>query len=119
MNRSALTPGAAAPTAGNTGIGLALVGGRLGHPVTIVMPSRYSEEKRRLCLALGARVVDLPGECTGMVECRAEAERIAAAEGAVLLDQFSNPANPGIHEATTAPDSVRPATFAIVSGGSS
>ena len=101
-----LKPGQALvePTAGNTGIGLALVGGRLGHPVTIVMPARYSDEKRRLCLALGARVLDLPGEATGMVECRAEAERIAAEEGALLLDQFANPSNPAIHERTTAPE---------------
>jgi cysteine synthase len=101
-----LAPGQALvePTAGNTGIGLALVGGRLGHGVVVVMPERYSEEKRRLCRALGARVVALPGAHVGMSECRAEAERIARAEGAALLDQFANPANPAIHELSTAPE---------------
>jgi len=92
------------PTAGNTGIGLALVGARLGHPVVVVMPERYSDEKRSLCLALGARVVSLPGARTGMADCRVEAEAIAAAEGGVVLDQFSNPANPAVHEETTAPE---------------
>jgi cysteine synthase len=92
------------PTAGNTGIGLALVGARLGHPVVVVMPQRYSDEKRRLCEALGARVVGLPGDDCGMADCREEAERIAAAEDGVVLDQFSNPANPAIHETTTAPE---------------
>lgn len=92
------------PTAGNTGIGLALVGARLGHPVVVVMPARYSQEKRRLCQALGARVVSLPGERCGMLECREEAQRIAANEHALVLDQFSNADNPGTHESTTAPE---------------
>ena len=91
-------------TAGNTGIGLALVGARLGHPVVVVMPERYSEEKRRLCLALGARVVSLPGANAGMTECRAEAERLAREEDAIVLDQFANPANPAVHEETTGPE---------------
>jgi len=92
------------PTAGNTGIGLALVGRALGHEVILVMPARYSAEKRRLCRALGARLVEVPGETVGMRECRAEARRIAETEGAVLLDQFTNPANPRAHEETTGPE---------------
>jgi cysteine synthase len=91
-------------TAGNTGIGLALVGRALGHEVVLVMPARYSAEKRRLCRALGARVVELQGDAVGMPECREEARRIARTEGAVLVDQFANEANPRAHEETTGPE---------------
>lgn len=92
------------PTAGNTGIGLALVGHAFGHEVVLVMPERYSSEKRTLCLALGARVESVPGPTTAMPECIARAHELAAKLGGVVLDQFSNPANADIHELTTGPE---------------
>lgn len=102
--RGVLKPGGRVveATAGNTGIGLALVGRAFGHEVILVMPDRYSSEKRKLCAALGARVVALPGPTTGMRECLEEARAIAEREDAVHLDQFANPANAAIHELTTA-----------------
>jgi cysteine synthase len=101
--RGALRPGVriVEATAGNTGIGLALVGRAFGHDVVLVMPERYSSEKVKLCRALGAKVVTIPGPTVGMRECIDEARGIAAREGGVILDQFSNPANPTIHELTT------------------
>ncbi|MEM7246612.1 MAG: cysteine synthase family protein [Acidobacteriota bacterium] len=101
-----LEPGQALvePTAGNTGIGLALVASALGHPLTVVMPARYSAEKIELCAALGAQVVTLPGDHVTMEHCREEAYRRAELLDGLVLDQFNNPANPGIHETTTGPE---------------
>lgn len=92
------------PTAGNTGIGLALVGRALGHEVHLVMPERYSSEKRMLCAALGARVVTVAGPCVAMPECIERARELERELDAVMLDQFANPANPAIHELTTGPE---------------
>ncbi len=92
------------PTAGNTGIGLALVGRWLEHDVTIVMPERYSAEKRTLCRALGARVRCVPGASVGMPDCLDVARALAAETGAVMLDQFAHPGNAAIHELTTGPE---------------
>jgi cysteine synthase A len=89
------------PTAGNTGIGLALVGRALGLEVVVVLPERYALEKRQLCQALGARVITVPGCRAGMAECRELSHRVARECGGVVLDQFSNPANPAVHELTT------------------
>jgi cysteine synthase len=91
-------------TAGNTGIGLALVGRAFGHDVVLVMPERYSSEKRTLCQALGARVVSVPGATVGMPQCIARAREVAEELGGVVLDQFANPANAAIHELTTGPE---------------
>lgn len=91
-------------TAGNTGIGLALVGRAFGHDVVLVMPERYSSEKQTLCLALGARVVTVPGPTAGMPECMERARELAEETGGVVLDQFANPANADIHELTTGPE---------------
>ena len=103
--RGLLGPGAriVEATAGNTGIGLALVGRLRGWDVTLVMPERYGAEKARLCEALGATLVRIPGERTSMRECIEEARRLES-EGAVFLNQFENPANPAIHELTTGPE---------------
>jgi cysteine synthase len=101
-----LAPGATLvePTAGNTGIGLALVGRALLHRVVLVMPARYSTEKRTLAQALGAEIVTVPGEAAGMRECLEDASRIARERDAVQLNQFENPANPAVHELTTGPE---------------
>jgi cysteine synthase A len=101
--RGALGPGATIiePTAGNTGIGLALIGGRRGYRVILVVPDRYSSEKLTLIRALGAEVVLTPGErrMEGAIE-RAR-ELAAQIPGSFLPQQFENPANPGYHYKTT------------------
>lgn len=91
-------------TAGNTGIGLALVGRALGVQVVTVMPARYSPEKADLARALGAEVDLVAGERAGMRECIERARRLAAERGGLVLDQFQNAANPAIHELTTGPE---------------
>lgn len=90
------------PTSGNTGIGLAFVGAARGYRVVLVMPETMSLERRRLLSALGAELVLTPGDrgMTGAVERARELE--ADTDGAVMLDQFNNPANPAIHRRTTA-----------------
>ncbi len=89
-------------TAGNTGIGVALAGIQLGYRVVIVMPEGYAPEKMALVRGLGAELVVTAGN-TKIQKAVEEAERIAAAiPGAVLLQQFENPANPQIHYETTA-----------------
>ncbi len=90
------------PTSGNTGIALAMVGAVKGYRVILTMPETMSVERRRLLAALGAEVVLTPGS-EGMRGAIAEAERIAAGiPDAIVLGQFDNPANPRIHEETTA-----------------
>jgi len=90
------------PTSGNTGIALAMVGAVKGYHVILTMPETMSVERRRLLAALGAEVVLTPGS-DGMRGAIAEAERIAGGiPDAIVLGQFDNPANPRIHEQTTA-----------------
>ena len=89
-------------TSGNTGIALAWVGAARGYRVVIVMPESMSLERRALMKAFGAELVLTP-KADGMAGAVAEAERIASTTpGAVLASQFSNPANPATHRATTA-----------------
>ena len=100
----ALRPGGTIiePTSGNTGVGLALVAAVKGYQLILVMPESMSIERRRLMLAYGAKF-DLTPKEKGMKGAIARAEELAAqTPGAWVPQQFENPANVAVHEATTA-----------------
>ena len=102
--RGLLKPGATIiePTSGNTGVGLAWVGAARGYKVILTMPDTMSLERRNLLKAYGAQLELTPG-AEGMKGAIARAEALCRdIEGAVILGQFTNPANPAVHERTTA-----------------
>ncbi len=102
--RGVLRPGATIiePTSGNTGVGLAWVGCSRGYRVVLTMPNTMSVERRNLLRAYGAELELTPG-AQGMKGAIARAEELRQAiDGAVILGQFVNPANPAMHERTTA-----------------
>jgi S-sulfo-L-cysteine synthase (O-acetyl-L-serine-dependent) len=92
-------------SSGNTAVGLALVGRAKGYPVELVMPESVGEERQRLCLAYGAKLVftDAPSGSDGAIlKVR---EMVAAAAGRYFYaDQYRNPANPLAHYRTTGPE---------------
>lgn len=94
------------PTSGNTGIGLAIVCARKGYKLVLTMPASMSLERRALLEAYGVEIVLTEPErvMEGAMEA---ARRIVRERGAFMPEQFSNPANPGIHVATTAPELLR------------
>ncbi len=103
------------PTSGNTGVGLSLMGAVRGYRVILTMPDSMSVERRRLAAAYGTEIVLTPG-AEGMAGAIARAEELRAAiPGAVILQQFSNPANPSAHYRTTGPELVRDAHDAGIS----
>jgi len=102
-----LTPGMeiVEPTSGNTGIALAFVGAARGYKVTLTMPATMSLERRKVMKALGANIVLTEGP-KGMQGAIDKAQQLVdeAPKQRLMLQQFSNPANPAIHEKTTGPE---------------
>ncbi|MCH7494060.1 cysteine synthase family protein, partial [bacterium] len=105
LERGDLQPGGLVvePTAGNTGVSLAMAAAAMGLRFVAVMPARFSEEKAVCVRALGARVVRTDS-AEGMVGAIARARQIAEEEGGWCPQQFSNPDNPLAHYETTGPE---------------
>jgi cysteine synthase len=105
--RGALRPGGTLieATAGNTGVGLALVASIRNYQLVCVMPEKMSLDKRRQLETLGARVIITPNRPLGDSEnFQSVAERLARENGWFLTDQFRNPVNVRAHETTTGPE---------------
>src|SRR5262249_32362841 len=89
-------------TAGNTGIGLALIGVNRGYKVKLFVPERFSEEEVKIMRALGAEVMRTP-DAEGMLGAIRQAKELVAIDPtAFMAGQFENQANPGYHYETTA-----------------
>jgi cysteine synthase B len=92
------------PSSGNTGISLAMIAGRLGHPVRIVMPDNTTAERAQLLRLFGAEIVYSPGAQGSNGSIRL-AQSLAAADTSLFMPyQYGNAANPGAHFETTGPE---------------
>ncbi|RVU96753.1 cysteine synthase A [Coriobacteriales bacterium OH1046] len=92
------------PTSGNTGVGLAMIAAERGYRMILVMPDTMSIERRKLAAAYGAEIVLTPGS-EGMRGAVTRADALAdEMPGAIIAGQFTNPANPRAHYATTGPE---------------
>lgn len=92
------------PTAGNTGIGIALAAQRYHLPVKLVVPDKFSQEKQTLMRALGAEIINTPAP-GGMKGATAKAQELAAQiPGAYVPNQFANPLNPAAYQKTLGPE---------------
>lgn len=101
-NRGAISPGATLieATSGNTGIALAMAAAVKGYALKLIMPSNQSEERKGAMRAYGAELIEVTPE-QGMEGARDLALRLQAQGEGLVLNQFSNPDNPGGHYATT------------------
>ena len=94
-------------TAGNTGIGIAVAALNKGYRIIFAVPEKFSVEKQRVMMALGAEIVHTP-RSEGMLGADRKADEIIASiPGAISLKQFQNPANPRSHYETTGPEIYR------------
>ncbi|ADJ15626.1 Pyridoxal-5'-phosphate-dependent protein beta subunit [Halalkalicoccus jeotgali B3] len=121
LDRGAISPGGTViePTAGNTGIGIAVAAGQLDLDAVFVVPERFSVEKQQLMAALGAEVINTPTS-EGMGGAIERAHELAdELEDSVVPQQFSNPLNTEAHYETTAPEiygALEGAVGAVVAG---
>lgn len=123
--RGVLQPGSTIiePTAGNTGIGLALVGVARGYRVILCVPRGYAVEKMKLMEALGGEIEYVPAEAgmKGAIACANEMAR--KIPGSFVPQQFENPANPNVHEQATATEIIeqlqKPIDAVVIGAGTS
>jgi len=91
-------------SSGNTGIALAMLAKRRGYRVAVVVPDNVTTERRQLLALHGAEVIDSPGHLGSNGAVALARDLIARDPRFVMADQYANPANPRIHEATTGPE---------------
>lgn len=94
------------PTSGNTGIGIAAIGDEKGYPVIIVMPDNMSIERQKIIKSYGAEIILTPGQ-DGMTGSIKKAYELGKLPNHFVKIQFSNPANPKVHEKTTGPEIIK------------